>query len=128
MTNGELSFAGRKERTMSKLLTTTNDETEVGPLRCHPGEVLKEEFMIPLGLSANKLAIALRVPSGRIVDIINEKRSVTADTAMRLSRYFGTSARLWLNLQADFDLALAEDKIGDTITREIIPMNTRAAA
>ena len=95
---------------------------------CHPGEILREEFMIPFGLSGNKLAIALRVPSGRIIDIINEKRAITPDTALRLARYFGTSAGLWINLQSNYDLRVARANGGDAIARDIIPMATQQAA
>jgi antitoxin HigA-1 len=104
-----------------------NDDILAGPL-CHPGEVLREEFMVPLSLSANKLAIALRVPSGRITDIVNEKRAISPDTALRLARYFGTSPALWMNLQISYDLRAAKAAIGDTIAREIIPMNSQDAA
>ena len=70
----------------------------------HPGEVLREEFLLPLGLSANALAIALQVPAPRINDVVREKRGVSADTALRLARYFGNGAEFWLGLQADYDL------------------------
>ena len=73
----------------------------------HPGEILKAEFMEPLGLSSYRLATELRVPVPRINNLVREKRSMTADTAMRLSRYFGTSAQLWLGLQMDHDIWLA---------------------
>ena len=83
-------------------------------LRTHPGEVLREEFMAPLSLSANALAIALHVPVTRISEIAKERRGVTADTAARLARYFGTTARFWLNLQSSYDLSLVEaDKAGE---------------
>ncbi len=87
----------------------------------HPGEVLREEFLAPLGMSANALALALRVPATRINDIVNEKRGITADTALRLSRYFGTTARFWLNLQASYELEVAEDQLGSVVAREILP-------
>ncbi len=74
----------------------------------HPGEVLREDFLIPLTMSANALAKALNVPAPRINDIAREKRGVSADTAMRLARYFGGDARSWLNLQAAYDLRVAE--------------------
>jgi addiction module HigA family antidote len=73
----------------------------------HPGEILREEFLAPLGMSANALAKALHVPPPRVNDIVRERRGVTADTAMRLARYFGGDARSWLNLQAAFDLRVA---------------------
>ena len=87
----------------------------------HPGEVLREEFLAPLGMSAHKLALALRVPATRINDIVNEKRGITADTALRLSRYFGTTARFWLNLQASYELEVAEDQLGKAVVREVLP-------
>src|SRR6202521_5073083 len=74
----------------------------------HPGEILREEFLSPLGMSAHELAMALRVPATRINDIVNEKRSITADTALRLSRYFGTTSRFWMNMQASWELEVAE--------------------
>ena len=74
----------------------------------HPGEILREEYMSPLGLSANSLAKVLGVTPARINDIVRERRGVTADTALRLARYFGTDARSWMNLQAAYDLRVAE--------------------
>ena len=70
----------------------------------HPGEILREEFMKPMGISQNALAIALHVPVTRIGEIVNERRSITADTALRLGRYFGTSSEFWMNLQTNYDL------------------------
>lgn len=87
----------------------------------HPGEVLREEFLVPLGLSANALAKALHVPAPRVNDIVRERRGVTADTAMRLARYFGGDARSWLNLQAAYDLRVAEIQDARRIEREITP-------
>lgn len=85
----------------------------------HPGEVLHEEFMAPLGLSQNRLGRALRVPPRRINEIVLGKRSITADTALRLARFFGTSERFWLGLQMDFDLEEARRKAGDRIAAEV---------
>jgi addiction module HigA family antidote len=85
----------------------------------HPGEVLAEDFMAPRGLSANALALALRVPANRLSDIVRGKRSITAETALRLARYFGTSAAMWMNLQTHFDLELAKDNEGERIEREV---------
>jgi len=90
-------------------------------IRTHPGEVLREEFLVPLGLSANGLAMALRVPATRIGEIVREKRGITADTALRLARYFGTSPEFWLNLQQAHDLSLAQRTVGDSIAREVDP-------
>ena len=87
----------------------------------HPGEILREDYLIPLGLSARALANALRVPPPRINDIVRERRGVTADTAMRLARHFGGDARSWLNLQAAYDLRVAEIKSARRIEREVAP-------
>jgi addiction module HigA family antidote len=86
----------------------------------HPGRVLKRELEAR-NLAANRLAIALRLPSGRITEILNGKRGITPDTALRLGRYFGNSARFWVNLQAAFELATAERAIGERITAEVEP-------
>ena len=87
----------------------------------HPGEILREEFLGPLGMSAHQLALALRVPATRINDIINERRGITADTALRLSRYFGTTSRFWMNMQASYELEIAQDQRGTAILREVLP-------
>ena len=84
----------------------------------HPGRILKRELQAR-SLSANRLALALRVPSGRITMILNGKRAITPETALRLARYFGNSAQFWLNLQTSYDLAVAERTIGDTIKAEV---------
>jgi addiction module HigA family antidote len=90
-------------------------------IRTHPGEVLREEFMKPFALSANALALALRVPVTRISDISRERRALTPDTALRLARYFGTSPEFWLNLQAAHDLSKVQAEIGPEIERFIEP-------
>ena len=87
----------------------------------HPGEILREEFLSPLGMSAHELAMALRVPATRINDIVNEKRGITADTALRLSRYFGTTSKFWMNLQASWELEVAEDRLGRVVRRDVLP-------
>lgn len=87
----------------------------------HPGEVLREDYLAPLDMSANALAKALHVPAPRINDIVRERRGVSADTAMRLARYFGGDPRSWLNLQAAYDLRLAEIQNGDRVEREVTP-------
>ena len=87
----------------------------------HPGEVLREDYLVPLGMSANALAKALNVPAPRINDIVRERRGITADTAMRLARYFGGDARSRLNLQAAYDLRVAEIENAKRIEREITP-------
>jgi addiction module HigA family antidote len=89
----------------------------------HPGEVLLEEFLIPLGLSQNQLALAIRVPARRINEIVHGKRRVTADTALRLARYFQMSPQFWLGLQMDYDLDMAEDQIGEQLVREVAVMS-----
>jgi addiction module HigA family antidote len=86
----------------------------------HPGRVLRRELSAR-ELSANRLAIALRLPSGRITDILNGKRGISPDTALRLGRYFGNSARFWLNLQTAYELALAEKELGARIASEVKP-------
>jgi addiction module HigA family antidote len=87
----------------------------------HPGEVLREDFLKPLGMSANALAKALNVAAPRVNDIVRERRGVSADTAMRLARYFGGDARSWLNLQTAYDLRIAETTSAKRIAREISP-------
>jgi len=87
----------------------------------HPGEILREEFLIPLDMSVNALAIALRVPATRIHEIVKERRSISPDTALRLARYFGASAEFWLNLQSSYDLRLAKQQILPAIEREVLP-------
>ncbi len=82
----------------------------------HPGEVLMEEFLKPMGISQNRLALQIRVPARRINEIVLGKRGITADTALRLAFFFGNSAKFWLGLQTDYDLDVAEDKMKDTLT------------
>jgi addiction module HigA family antidote len=86
----------------------------------HPGRILRRE-LDARGLSANRLALALRLPSGRITDILNGKRGVSPETALRLARYFGNSARFWMNLQTAFELAEAEREIGARVIAEVTP-------
>ncbi|MEW6377392.1 MAG: HigA family addiction module antitoxin [Thermodesulfobacteriota bacterium] len=85
----------------------------------HPGEILMEEFLKPLGISQYKLAKDINVPARRINEIVHGKRSITADTALRLSRYFNLSERFWLNLQARYDLEVEKDKLNDRIEDEV---------
>jgi addiction module HigA family antidote len=87
----------------------------------HPGEVLKHDYLLPLGLSASALARALCVPAPRVNDIVRQRRGVSADTALRLARHFGGDARSWLNLQAAYDLRVAEIKSARRIAREVAP-------
>ena len=86
----------------------------------HPGEILLEEFLKPMGLSQTALANAIGVPPRRINEIVLGKRAVTADTDLRLARYFGVSAQFWMNLQARYDLAVAEDQLGRRLESEVI--------
>jgi len=85
----------------------------------HPGEILFEEFLKPMGLSQNRLALDIRVPARRINEIVQGKRRITADTALRLAKYFNMSAKFWLGLQIDYDLDVAEDKLADRLDKEI---------
>jgi addiction module HigA family antidote len=85
----------------------------------HPGEVLLEEFLIPMKISQNRLARDIGVPPRRINEIVHGKRAVTADTALRLARYFGTSEAFWMGLQADYDLEKARERLGDRLDREV---------
>ena len=89
----------------------------------HPGEILREEYVKPLDMSANSLAIALRVPATRIGEILKEKRSITPDTAMRLACLFGGDAQSWLNLQTAYDLKVAEEKTFPQIKMEVLPLS-----
>jgi addiction module HigA family antidote len=93
----------------------------------HPGEVLLEEFMRPLGLSQNQLGRALGVPPRRINEIIHGARRITADTALRLARFFGTSPDFWLGLQMDHDLDVESDRLGSRLAEEVIPYQAKRA-
>ena len=86
----------------------------------HPGEVLLEEFLKPMGVSQNHLAMKIGVPARRINEIVLGKRRITADTALRLARYFGTSAKFWIGLQMDYDLDVAADELGQRLEREVM--------
>jgi addiction module HigA family antidote len=92
----------------------------------HPGEILRAEFMEPMQLSMNRLALDLRVPVTRVAEIVHERRGVTPDTALRLARYFNTSPGFWLNLQSAYDLEVAQDKLARTIEREVRPASWAA--
>jgi antitoxin HigA-1 len=106
---------------MSKSSTITKGVGTPNRVTTHPGEVLSEEFLKPLDLSINALALALRVPATRIGAIVKGERSVTADTALRLARFFGTSAEFWINLQAMHDLTKAKMRSGPIIERDVQP-------
>jgi addiction module HigA family antidote len=94
----------------------------------HPGEILRAEFMEPLKLSMNRLALDLHVPVTRVAEIVHERRGITPDTALRLARYCQTSARFWLNLQSAYDLEVAEDELSRKIEGEVRPSSSAAAA
>ena len=106
---------------MSKSSTTNRAVATPNRVTTHPGEVLGEEFLLPLGMSVNALAIALRVPATRIGAIVKGERAVTADTALRLARFFGTSPELWMNLQAMHELTKARVESGVKIERDVRP-------
>ena len=110
---------------MSKSSTTTKAGGAIAAIDglppIHPGEILLEDFMKPLGLSAHGLAVALRVPATRIGEIVHGRRAITADTALRLARYFGTTPEIWIGLQATYDLKTAQASIGPEIVREVRP-------
>jgi addiction module HigA family antidote len=89
-------------------------------LPIHPGEILLTEFLVPLELSQYRLAKDISVPPRRINEIVHGGRSITADTALRLSRYFGTSERFWLNLQARYDLEIEKDRLGERLDHEVL--------
>lgn len=92
----------------------------------HPGEILREEYLVPLNMSAHALAMELRAPASRINDIVRERRAVTPDTALRLARCFGTTAQFWLNLQSSYDLKQAEHDVGKRIIDEVRPLEMAA--
>ncbi len=92
----------------------------------HPGEILREEYLVPLNMSAHALAMELHAPASRINDIVRERRAVTPDTALRLARCFGTTAQFWLNLQSSFDLKQAESESGKRIEKEVRPLEMAA--
>ncbi|MCL7959585.1 MAG: HigA family addiction module antitoxin [marine benthic group bacterium] len=88
----------------------------------HPGEVLLEEFLVPMEISQYRVAKDISVPPRRINEIVHGKRSISADTALRLSRYFGTSERFWLNLQTGYDLEVERDRLGDRLEKEVLQL------
>jgi len=87
----------------------------------HPGETIREDYLKPLGMSVNKLALELRVPATRITEIVHGRRGITADTALRLARYFNTTRKFWLNLQTAYDLAVAAETKAEEIARTVHP-------
>ena len=92
----------------------------------HPGEILREEYLVPLGMTANALSIQLRVPAPRVNEVVRERRGITPDTALRLARFLNTTPQFWLNLQTSFDLKQTEIQQGDKIAHEISPMQVAA--
>jgi addiction module HigA family antidote len=92
----------------------------------HPGEILREEFLQPMGMTAHALAMALQVPAPRINDVVRERRAVTVDTALRLAKYFGNSAEFWMGLQTDFDMATARVTLAATLARIVSREGTTA--
>ncbi len=94
----------------------------------HPGEILREDFMVPLHISMNKLALDLHVPVTRIAEIVHERRGITPNTALRLGRYFNTSARFWLNAQAAYDLEVVQDELQRTVERDVQPRTGAASS
>ena len=116
---------------MTSRSSTTTDaahrmRTKLPPV--HPGEVLFEEFLEPMGISQYRLAKDIRVPPRRINEIVLHKRGITADTALRLGRYFGTSEQFWLNLQAEYDLDVARDRLGDRLDTEVVALRANVSA
>ena len=88
----------------------------------HPGEILREEFLEPLGISQYRLALALHIPHSRVTALIHGRRALTPDTALRLSRFFGTSAEFWVGLQQEFDLRQARARLAATINADVVPL------
>jgi antitoxin HigA-1 len=138
MTNGASAFAdGKAMRMKCRLWTITEAKIMTRPAyparrtfspeAIHPGEHLREDFMRPLKLSVNALALALRVPATRILAIVKEKRRISPHTALRLARYFGTSPEFWLNLQTHYELALAERESMAAIASEVSPRKRKTA-
>ena len=92
----------------------------------HPGDVLREDYLKPLGMSVNKLSLSLGVPATRMGEIVNGRRAVTVDTALRLARFFGTTSEFWMNMQTGYELEMAKDKLSDIIERTVHPYKATA--
>lgn len=99
------------------------EERKMHPI--HPGEVLMKDFLEPMGITQYRLAKDISVPARRINEIVHTKRAITADTALRLSRYFGTSDRFWMNLQTRYDMELQKDILGDRLQKEVVVLTDR---
>jgi antitoxin HigA-1 len=123
--NVDKSMIYDEEESMNTPITRT-PASHNGLRHVHPGEILREDYLIPLGLSANALSQALHVPTSRINDITLERRGVTVDTAMRLVRYFGGDVQSWMNLQTTYEIKMAEKENAKRIAREVIPMMAAA--
>ena len=103
-----------------------SDVAEGGKLHpIHPGEILREEFLVPLKITPHALSLALQIPATRINDIVLERRAITTDTALRLGRYFGNTAEFWMGLQMDYDMAIVRNSLQDTLDRiqRLVPAN-----
>ena len=120
MTGQQSCFCNRVLR--NQVVKTKRASEKLPPI--HPGEILREDYLKPLGLTMNQLALGLRVPVTRIAEIVHERRSITADSAIRLGRYFKTTPRFWLNLQIAYDLEVVEDQILARIENEVQPLGT----
>ncbi len=108
------SGGGQRRKTASRI-----HANRLPPI--HPGEMLREEFLVPMGLSANALAMAIRVPVTRVSEIVNERRGITADTALRLARYFRMTPEFWMNIQSHYDLEMARDAKDRMIRESVKP-------
>ena len=107
---------------MSKMIERPASGWKVKRVTTHPGVILNEDFLKPLGMTAHQLSLALRVPATRIGEILHERRSVTTDTALRLAKFFGTSPEFWINLQMNHDLSKARQELQPVIDREVQPL------
>jgi addiction module HigA family antidote len=117
---------GMHMKSKSRTTTKKSGSSSGWGWNIHPGEILREEFLKPMGISAYRLARSLHLSRSRVNDIVLERRAITADTALRLGRFFGTTPQLWTNLQASFDLRKAENALGSSLKR-IVPARPKAA-
>lgn len=126
MTDGGSAFSGAtgtRSRLRSRITTERGCRVTKRLEPIHPGEILEEEFMLPLGLSANALAARIGVPVTRISEVVRGRRGITADTALRLARVFGTSAELWMGLQGEYDLRVARRDVGEAVESRVLPLS-----
>jgi addiction module HigA family antidote len=112
----------------SKIITKPVGGWQFEGVTTHPGAVLREDFLTPMGISAHRLALRTRMPATRVGEILHERRAVSPDTALRLARFFGTSAEFWVNLQVAHDLSKARCEAGKAIQREVEPLDVEGAA